>query len=112
MTTVFHVGTEGSLRQERGLARVRYLISSQIKSQGTREWRGSINRQEAVGSIKRQIRCPGHSMEEILGQRNAEFFLDWRGRLGFRLAEIEASGRGRLGRKEGEGIPSKEKKFL
>lgn len=36
------------------------------------------------------------------------FFLDWRGRLGFRLAEIEASGRG-LGRKEGEGIPSKEK---
>lgn len=71
--------------------------------------RGSINRQEAVGSIKRQIRCPGHSMEEILGLRDANFFLDWRGRLGFRLAEIEASGRG-LGRKEGEGIPSKEKK--
>lgn len=75
----------------------------------TRVERGSINRQEAVGSIKRQIRCPGHSRGEILGRRDAEFVLDWRGRLGFRLAEVEASGRG-LGRKEGEGIPSKEKK--
>lgn len=46
-------------------------------------------------------------MEEMPGQRDAEFFLDWRGRLGFRPAEIEASGRGRVGRKEGEGIPSK-----
>lgn len=64
------------MRQERGLAPGRYLISSQIKSQGMREWRGSINRQEAVGSIKRQIRCPGHSMEEMPGQRDAEFFLD------------------------------------
>ena len=48
-------------------------------------------------------------MGEILGRREAEYFFDRRGHLGFRLAEVEASGRG-LGRKEGEGIPSKEKK--
>ena len=47
-------------------------------------------------------------MGEILGRREAEYFFDRRGHLGFRLAEVEASGRG-VGRKEGEGIPSKEK---
>ena len=54
---------------------------------------------------------PWLSMGEILGRRDAEYFFDRRGRLGFRLAEVEASGRG-LVREEGEGIPSKEKFLL